>query len=178
MYYIPFKLNVLWLYDKFKSVDYCLLRWKVWFSNRRAKWRREEKLRSQRREVDAGVGSGLDVTAGFGSRLNISAATGATGFSANSCAGMYPTPTLVHQPLVSVAAVAADPYRYHELADLSSSLLLSSVRIFSAFVSLFAHFAGWKISVYVLHVSCESHPHDLAYSRQILLENSLLKRMS
>jgi len=55
----------------------------VLFSNRRAKWRREQKLRSQRRDID--TGNELDV-AGFAvaSRFNLPA-PGGPGFNLSSC---------------------------------------------------------------------------------------------
>lgn len=55
----------------------------VWFSNRRAKWRREEKLRNQRREAENGVNR-IPINSSF----------------PNS---MYPS---IHQPMVSMG----EPY--------------------------------------------------------------------
>ena len=100
----------------------------VWFSNRRAKWRREEKLRTHRRDIES-VGTGLGICGGGGSVSGAGVGLGAAGRMASSVVngaggtggfaaaanGVY-HPSFVHQPLASMAAAAAvaDQYRYPE----------------------------------------------------------------
>ena len=108
----------------------------VWFSNRRAKWRREEKLRTHRRDLES-VGSGFGVSVGPGAgggggcagvglgaaagRISASVVNGpgGTGGFAAAANGVYHA-SLVHQPLASMAAAAAvaDQYRYPEYANI------------------------------------------------------------
>ncbi|XP_076056916.1 paired box 6 protein twin of eyeless isoform X5 [Oratosquilla oratoria] len=117
----------------------------VWFSNRRAKWRREEKLRNQRRAVDqVGVGVGVGMTnhaaAAAASRLPLQ-----TGFNS-----MYPS---IPQPIGTMTdtysmsgslssmggsclqqrdATSAYPYMFHDpLSSLSSSYQRSSSQLAS-----------------------------------------------
>jgi len=72
----------------------------VWFSNRRAKWRREEKLRNQRRDTDTGM-----------PRIPINSS-----FPPN---GMYPG---IHQPIVSMESYSASMPPAPHYSSLSSSL--------------------------------------------------------
>ncbi|XP_069976054.1 paired box protein Pax-6 [Penaeus vannamei] len=116
----------------------------VWFSNRRAKWRREEKLRNQRRSVDqVGVGVGVGMAnsaAAAASRLPLQ-----SGFNS-----MYPS---IPQPIGTMAdtysmsgslssmggsclqqrdAASAYPYMFHDpLSSLSSSYQRSSSQLAS-----------------------------------------------
>ncbi|XP_045113289.1 paired box protein Pax-6-like isoform X2 [Portunus trituberculatus] len=119
----------------------------VWFSNRRAKWRREEKLRNQRRSVDqvgvgVGVGMANSAAAAAASRLPLQ-----SGFNS-----MYPS---IPQPIGTMAdsysmsgslssmggsclqqreaaAASAYPYMFHDpLSSLSSSYQRSSSQLAS-----------------------------------------------
>ncbi|XP_030566649.1 paired box protein Pax-6 isoform X1 [Drosophila novamexicana] len=84
----------------------------VWFSNRRAKWRREEKLRTQRRSVDNGGG-------GNSSRASTNNPAGGTG-PANGTTANSSTPGIAGSSVSEGASAAHAGNNNNNLAESSN----------------------------------------------------------